>query len=144
MKRTLSLLIAAALAVPAASTIAAQTYPERPVRLVVPFGAGGSYDPVARVIAVYVGESMKQQIIVDNRGGASGIKTKTSGFTLAQAIACAVEFHLEDTPLSFAELRPSLLELLQDGDHLHRRPILRHKPSDFRAFGRRQVDVAPC
>ncbi len=76
MKRTLSplsLLIAAALAVPAASTIAAQTYPERPVRLVVPFGAGGSYDPVARVIAVYVGESMKQQIIVDNRGGASGI-----------------------------------------------------------------------
>jgi len=56
-----------------ASAAAPPNYPERPVRLVVPFGAGGSYDPVARVIAVYVGDSVKQQIIVDNRGGASGI-----------------------------------------------------------------------
>lgn len=50
----------------------AQNYPERPIRLVVPFGAGGSYDPVARAVAHYIGESMKQQIVTDNRGGASG------------------------------------------------------------------------
>lgn len=75
MKLATSLLIAVMLVLRAVSAGAAapQNYPERPVRLVVPFGAGGSYDPVARVIAVYVGESVKQQIIVDNRGGASGI-----------------------------------------------------------------------
>ena len=47
-------------------------YPDRPIRLVVPFQSGGSYDPVARVVAHYIGESMKQQIVTDNRGGASG------------------------------------------------------------------------
>lgn len=56
----------------AAGTTFAQAYPERPIRLVVPFAAGGSYDPVARVVAHYIGESMKQQIVTDNRGGASG------------------------------------------------------------------------
>ena len=49
----------------------AQAYPDRPIRLVVPFAAGGSYDPVARVVAHYMGEQMKQQIVTDNRGGAS-------------------------------------------------------------------------
>ena len=75
MKLATSLPIAVMLVLRAVSASAAAppNYPERPVRLVVPFGAGGSYDPVARVIAVYVGESIKQQIIVDNRGGASGI-----------------------------------------------------------------------
>lgn len=55
------------------ASAATQDYPQRPVRLVVPFGAGGSYDPVARVISQYVGESFKQSIVIDNRGGASGI-----------------------------------------------------------------------
>lgn len=70
------LTIVLAVLAPSGTVLAAQAaaaYPERPVRLVVPFVAGGSYDPVARVISTYVGEFMKQQIVVDNRGGASGI-----------------------------------------------------------------------
>ncbi len=65
-------IIAGALAAAAGASFAQQNYPERPIRLVVPFQSGGSYDPVARVIAHYIGESMKQQIVTDNRGGASG------------------------------------------------------------------------
>ncbi len=67
---------AAAVLTLTAGTLSAQTtttaYPERPIRLVVPFQSGGSYDPVARVVAHYIGEQMKQQIVTDNRGGASG------------------------------------------------------------------------
>jgi tripartite-type tricarboxylate transporter receptor subunit TctC len=71
MQRVLTGFLAAAL-LACAGVSAAQTYPDRPIRLVVPFAAGGSYDPVARVLAHYIGESMKQQIVTDNRGGASG------------------------------------------------------------------------
>ncbi len=66
-----TLTLALAAGVSSAQT-ASTTYPDRPIRLVVPFQSGGSYDPVARVIAHYIGESMKQQIVTDNRGGASG------------------------------------------------------------------------
>jgi tripartite-type tricarboxylate transporter receptor subunit TctC len=71
MHHLLKGLIASTLAFVAGASIA-QAYPDRPIRLVVPFAAGGSYDPVARVVAHYIGESMKQQIVTDNRGGASG------------------------------------------------------------------------
>lgn len=66
-----TLTLALAAGVSSAQT-AFTTYPDRPIRLVVPFQSGGSYDPVARVVAHYIGEQMKQQIVTDNRGGASG------------------------------------------------------------------------
>ncbi len=50
-----------------------QDWPAKPVRFVVPFPPGGSVDPLARLIAVKVGESLKQQFIVENRVGASGV-----------------------------------------------------------------------
>ena len=53
--------------------IAADTYPARPVRIVVPTGAGGVTDVVARVIALRLGERLGQQVIVDNRPGAGGV-----------------------------------------------------------------------
>ncbi len=51
----------------------ADTYPTRPVRIVVPTGAGGVTDVVARVIAQKLGERLGQQVIIDNRPGAGGV-----------------------------------------------------------------------
>jgi len=55
-----------------ASAAAADQYPNRPIKIVVPFGAGGSIDPIARAIANSFTQELKQQTIVDNRAGASG------------------------------------------------------------------------
>jgi tripartite-type tricarboxylate transporter receptor subunit TctC len=51
----------------------AQKYPERPIRLVVPFPPGGSVDVTARLVGPKVAEAIGQQVIIDNRSGASGI-----------------------------------------------------------------------
>ena len=59
--------------VSALSVQAADTYPSRPIRLVVPSGAGGITDILARVIAQKLGERFAQSVFVENRAGASGI-----------------------------------------------------------------------
>jgi tripartite-type tricarboxylate transporter receptor subunit TctC len=59
-----------ALANPAA---AAEDYPARPVRLIIPFPAGGSNDVVGRLVATYLGERFGRQLVVDNRSGAGGV-----------------------------------------------------------------------
>jgi len=71
-------LAAAAAVLPAASRIAkAQTYPARPVRIVVPYPAGIAPDIIARLVAQSLSQRLKQQFIVDNRpGGASNIGTE--------------------------------------------------------------------
>ncbi len=51
----------------------AQQYPGRPLRLIVPNGAGGSTDLVARTVANKLADALRQQVIVDNRGGSGGI-----------------------------------------------------------------------
>ena len=68
---------------------AAQTYPARPVRLIVPFAAGGGTDLVGRTIAQKLTETIGQPFIVENRGGAGGVigadmvaKAQPDGYTL--------------------------------------------------------------
>ena len=67
--RTPAVLIAACIF---SATALAQSYPTRPVRMVVPFAAGGAVDTVARALGQKLGESWKQPVIVDNRPGAGG------------------------------------------------------------------------
>ena len=84
-------LIAALLAFPlCAGTPLAQEYPTRPVRLIVPFPAGGSSDVVARTIAQGLSANLGWQFIVENRAGAAGnvgtdavAKATADGYTLA-------------------------------------------------------------
>jgi tripartite-type tricarboxylate transporter receptor subunit TctC len=61
-----------ALSLVAALPAAAQDWPTKPVKFIVPFPPGGSTDPMARMIGVKLTESLKQQFIVENKPGASG------------------------------------------------------------------------
>jgi tripartite-type tricarboxylate transporter receptor subunit TctC len=81
--------VVAALAVFGATAANAQTYPDRPVRLIVPFPAGGLNDGVARVLQPSLEKSLGQPVIIDNRPAASGIvgtdavaKAPPDGYTL--------------------------------------------------------------
>jgi tripartite-type tricarboxylate transporter receptor subunit TctC len=78
--------IAACFALPAG---AAQEYPTRPIRLIVPYPAGGPTDFVGRTVAQKLSESLGQQVVVDNRGGAAamighelGARATPDGYTL--------------------------------------------------------------
>ena len=75
MRKTRSLLLAATGFLIALTTaVAAQSdYPNRPIRLIIPFPAGGSNDIVGRAIATQMGERLGKQVIVDNRTGAGGV-----------------------------------------------------------------------
>jgi tripartite-type tricarboxylate transporter receptor subunit TctC len=71
-RRILSLAVGAA-ALPAVSWVAtAQTYPTRPITMIVPFAAGGPADLIGRVVAEHMKDTLGQTIIVENVGGAEG------------------------------------------------------------------------
>lgn len=79
--------LASSLAV--ASGAAAQTYPVKPIRMVVGFVAGGPTDALARLHARRLGASLGQQVVVENRGGADGViaaesvaRSAPDGYTL--------------------------------------------------------------
>jgi tripartite-type tricarboxylate transporter receptor subunit TctC len=87
--RKLFAAVAALFCVSAAGAIAAESYPARPVRMIIPAGAGGITDILGRVIVAKLTDSMGQQVIIDNRPGASGIvgsqivaKAAPDGYTL--------------------------------------------------------------
>ena len=83
---------ALATALVVASNACGQTYPAKPVRVVVPFPPGGGVDFVARTVAQRLGDTMKQTFVIENRSGASGMigadavaKSAPDGYTLLVA-----------------------------------------------------------
>ena len=90
-----------------ASAAAAQTYPDRPVRILVGYPPGGGTDLVARLVAQPLGERWGQPVIVENRPGAAAIiateavaKAKPDGYTLLMAYAT----ELAVNPATFKKL----------------------------------------
>lgn len=86
-----TLVLGCALALP---SLHAQTYPAKPVTVIVPFAAGGGVDATARLILPKVAEILKQAIVIDNVAGAAGTigadkaaKAKPDGYTLLFAVA---------------------------------------------------------
>jgi tripartite-type tricarboxylate transporter receptor subunit TctC len=75
----------------------AQSFPDHPIRLIVPFPAGGPNDIIARVIGQRMQELLKQPVLIDNRGGQGGVlgtdavaKAKPDGYTIAISSAGAL------------------------------------------------------
>jgi tripartite-type tricarboxylate transporter receptor subunit TctC len=89
MKRVSLMVIGALIAVFAVHARAAETYPTKPIRLVVPFPPGAASDFLARAVGQQLGEMYGQQVIVDNRPGAGGLigsqiiaKANPDGYTI--------------------------------------------------------------
>ena len=90
MMRILGVLSVIALILPLSAAIAAvDTYPSKPVRLIIPFAPGGITDIIGRIVAKSLSERLGTHVVVDNRGGAGGIigmevaaKAKPDGYTL--------------------------------------------------------------
>jgi tripartite-type tricarboxylate transporter receptor subunit TctC len=88
-RRVLAVAVAAACALLPSSRASAEPYPTRPVKIIVPFPAGGGADSAARLVAEQLGRSFGQQFYVENRSGSNGVigtevavRSAADGYTL--------------------------------------------------------------
>lgn len=100
----LRVLFAAILTLLSTSIVSAQNFPDRSIKLIVPFPAGGPNDVIARVVSQRMSEILKQTIVIENRGGQGGVlgtnavaMAKPDGYTIAisSAGALAISPHME-------------------------------------------------
>jgi len=102
-----AVLLALAAVLTAASPVLALDYPTRPIKLVVPYPAGGPTDVLGRLVGEYLGRDLKQTVFIENKGGAQGAIG-------AEAVAHAEPdgYTLLFTPSSVLELNPMLYKKL--------------------------------
>jgi tripartite-type tricarboxylate transporter receptor subunit TctC len=109
----------------AASPVAAQAYPERPVRVVVTFPPGGGADNIARFLAEPMSKALGQRVVVENRAGANGVigvdhvaKAAPDGYTLllGSGGATTISPHLAKLPYDpLKDLAPISMIATNDG-----------------------------
>ena len=119
--------IVVCLAVLGVSQVHAQQYPTKVITMMVPFAAGGPTDTVARLVAKAIGDSLKQQIIVENVGGASGTiaanrvaKAAPDGYTIliyhiGMSTAAETGYTLEELEPAFDQLIKGRVWSVNDG-----------------------------
>ncbi len=90
MLRLSSAILGVALAVAAIPAATAQgQYPNRPIKLLVPYAAGGGTDAIARLVAQGVGERLGQSMVVENNGAAGGnVATQQAAGAVRTATPC--------------------------------------------------------
>ena len=101
---------------PASAATAAEAYPNKPIRLIIPFVPGGPSDFLSRLVGTKLGESLGQQVIPDNRGSAGGIvgfelgaKANPDGYTLLMAAYSGYTINpwvYKKLPYQVSELQP--------------------------------------
>lgn len=130
LRRASRALVLAALAAGIAPAVHAQSYPERPIKLVVPWPPGGATDALGRLLAQRLTERLGQTVIVDNKAGAGGnigtaafVREKADGYTLLMATSStnAANPHLysrlgfdaakDFAPVAFVAEIPNILEV---------------------------------
>src|SRR5258708_8845879 len=72
MRKTFSFITALAICLAGLAAASAQTYPSRPITMIIPFAAGGPTDILGRLVGQRMGEVLGQQVIIENVGGAGG------------------------------------------------------------------------
>ena len=112
MNRHAALLLLSAIAVAPAQAQLADTWPDRPIRMIVPFQPGSSSDTVARIVGQKLGERLRQQLVIENRVGASGnlgseaiARAPADGYTIGlvnsstHAVAASLSANLSYDPV---------------------------------------------
>ena len=140
MKRTLlSLLAAACLTLAAPVTHAQSDYPNKPIKLIVPFPPGGTSDVMGRMIADELTKALKQPVLVENVGGAGGVigtergaKSAPDGYTLVQTgVGQSAVAHGLNPKLGYDSMRDFIhISQVHSGPNL----LVVHPDTPFKTF----------
>jgi tripartite-type tricarboxylate transporter receptor subunit TctC len=149
----------AALLVAAATTVHAQ-YPQRPVQLIVPWGAGGGTDATARIIASLLEKELKQPFNVVNRTGGSGVvghdaiaKAPADGYTIGlitveitmmHHVGLTQLKHTDYTPIGLVNADPAAINVRADSPYRSVKDLLaaiKANPGKFKASGTGQGGI---